>query len=164
VNTFFLAQIGGNLIGLKKESVVGVGVRNEERVKPIEMDGLRCLLLPGGDHAAICDLQEMFADGEVNRHAAQGYYLIVSHQGQFMAVPMTGKGRLVMARETDALPLPPAFSAQARRLVSGVLVNCNNFILLMNMDVLLGLPREMRGDAPGVKSAVEQLSDNGGRR
>ena len=50
MNTFFLAQIGGNLIGLKKESVVGVGVRNEERVKPIEMDGLRCLLLPGGDH------------------------------------------------------------------------------------------------------------------
>lgn len=164
MNTFFLAQIGGNLFGLKKECVVGVGVRDDERVKPVEVDGLRCLPLPSGDQAVVCNLQEIFPHGEGNRHAAQGYYLIVTHQGRFMAMPMTGKGRLVMAQGTDAHPLPPAFTGQARRLTSGVLVNCNDLILLMNMDVLLSLPQEARGKVADAKSVKKQLPDDGGRR
>lgn len=139
MKTYFLAVIGGQLYGVDKASVAGVGVRNQSKVQPLGENGQQFLPLPDGNLAAICDLQSSPAGGEPFR-VPQSHYLIVTHQGRYLALVMTGKGRLVMADETGALALPPAFSGLSKALIAGVLVNCNDMILQLNLDVLVSLP------------------------
>ena len=105
---YFLALIGGQLFGLDKECVVGRGIRDENRVKPLKENGKKFLPLPNGNLAAICDLQPLLGGGAALR-ARQSHYLIVTYQGRFIALVMTGAGRLVTVDETLPSALPPAF-------------------------------------------------------
>lgn len=135
MKAYFLALIGGQLFAVDKECVAGVGIRNESKGKLLEEKGRKFLPLPDGNLAAIYDLQPPLGE-RAALPARQSHYLIVSHQGRFMALVMTGKGRLAMVDETMPSALPPAFSGFPRELVPGVLVNCADLILLLNLDVL----------------------------
>jgi hypothetical protein len=139
MKTYFLAVIGGQLFGLAKESVAGVGVRNHSKVPPMEENSQQFLPLPDGNQAAILDLQSSMAGGETFR-APQSHYLIVNHQGQYLALVMTGKGRLVMVDDTGVQALPPAFSGPSKTIIAGVLVNCNDLILQIDLDGLINMP------------------------
>jgi len=139
MKTYFLAVIGGQLFGVAKESVAGVGVRSQSKVPPIEGNGQQFLPLPDGNQAAIIDLQPCMAVGKTFR-APQSHYLIVNHQGRHLALVMTGKGRLVMVDDTGTQALPPAFSGLSKTIVAGVLVNCNDLILQIDLDELIKMP------------------------
>ena len=139
MKTFFLAQIGRQFFGLTKECVAGVGVRND-KVKPLEEDGKKFLSLPNGSQAVICDLQSFMGGGEASLHAKQNHYLIINHQKRFMALAMTGKGRIVTADETASRPLPSVFTGMSRELIPGVLINCMDLILLVDLEALLNVP------------------------
>jgi len=139
LKTYYLALIGGQLFGLDKECVAGVGIRDESKVKPQEEDGKKILPLPDGNFATICDLQTLLVGGEAFR-ARQSHYLIVTYQGRFTALVMTGKGSLVMVDDTSPSALPPAFIGRSRELISGVLINCTDLILQLNLDALAKVP------------------------
>jgi hypothetical protein len=139
MRTYFLALIGGQLFGVDKECVAGVGSRNENKVKPQEENGQKFLPLHGGNLAAICDLQPLLAGGATS-HAPQDHYLIVTHRGRFLALVMTGKGRLVTVDDTSPRTLPPAFIGRARELIPGILINCTDLILQLNLDALAKTP------------------------
>ncbi len=139
MKTYFLAVIGGQLFGVAKESVAGVGVRSQSKVPPIEENGQQFLPLPDGNLAAIIDLQPCMAGGETFL-APQSHYLIVNHQGRYLALVMTGKGRLVMVDDSGAQTLPPAFSGLLNTIIAGVLVNCNDLILQIDLDGLTKMP------------------------
>ena len=142
MKAYFLALIGGQLFGLRKESVAGIGTRDERKVKPLEENGKKLLPLPDGNFALICDLLPLLGGGE-GGHARQSHYLIVTHQGQLIALVMSGKGRLVMMDASSPSPLPLAFNAQARELIPGVLINCTDLILLLDLDALATVPDRM---------------------
>lgn len=144
MKNYFLALIGGQLFALDKECVAGIGIHNDNRVKLLEDKGKKFLPLPDGNQAMVCDLQQVMPGGESHR-SKQSHYLIVTHEGRFVALLMTGKGRLFMAEEAEQIPLPPAFIGISRKLVSGVLVNCNDLILLMNAHSLLKTPDWVAG-------------------
>lgn len=139
---YFLALIGGQLFGLDKDCVAGVGTRDESKVKPIEENGKRYLPLPDGNFALICDLNPQLVGGEGGQ-TRQSHYLIVTHQGRFMALVMSGKGRLVMMDTSSSRPLPLAFNTLARELIPGVLINCTDLILLLDLDALATVPDRM---------------------
>ncbi len=141
MKAYFLALIGGQLFGLRKESVAGIGTRDESKVKPLEENGKKLLPLPDGNFALICDLLPLM--GGEGGHARQSHYLIVTHQGQLIALVMSGKGRLVMMEASSPSPLPLAFNALARDLIPGVLINCTDLILLLDLDALAAVPSRM---------------------
>ena len=136
MTTFLLAQIGGQLFGFAKECVAGVGVRNDAKVKPLEENGEKFLPLADGSRAIICDMQSFAGGGKTPLPSRKGNYLIINHQGGFIAMPMAGRGRIVMLDETASLPLPPAFTGKSRQLIPGALINCTDLILLVDLDVL----------------------------
>ena len=136
---YFLALIGGQLFALGKDNVAGIGIHNDSRAKLLEDKGKKYLPLPDGNQAIFCDLQQVMPGGEARR-SKQSHYLIVTHEGQYLALLMTGKGRLFMADETEQRPLPPALTWVSRKLISGILVNCNDLILLLNAPSLLKAP------------------------
>lgn len=139
IKNYFLALIGGQLFALGKDSVAGIGIHNDSRAKLLEDKGRKFLPLPDGNQAIFCDLQQVMPGGE-SRRSKQSHYLIVTHEGQYVALLMTGKGRLFMADETKQCSLPPALTGVARELISGVLVNCHDLILLLNAPSLLKAP------------------------
>lgn len=134
MTAYFLALIGGQLFAVDKEHVVGVGAHDETKVRPLEDEGRRFLPLANNDMALICDLlpHMPFQRGP----ARWTHYLIVRQQGLFMALPMQGRGRLVQVDEKARQSLPPAFTGMARRLIQGVLVNCRDIILILDLDTL----------------------------
>lgn len=135
MTAYFLALIGGQLFAVDKERVVGVGAHDEAKVKPLEDEGRKFLPLANSDMALICDLlphMPFFQKGS----ARWTHYLIIRQQGLFMALPMQSKGRLVQADEKARQSLPPAFTGMARRLIEGVLVNCRDIILILDLDTL----------------------------
>jgi hypothetical protein len=135
MKTYFLALIGGQLFGLDKECVVGRAICDENKVKPLEKNGKKFLRLVGGNLAVICDLQPLVVGGAPFR-ARQSHYLVVTCQGRFIALVMNGKGRLVTVDETSPSILPPAFIGISRELIPGVLINCTDLILLLNLEAL----------------------------
>ena len=136
---YFLALIGGQLFALDKGCVAGIGIHNESRGKLLEENGKKFLPLPDGNQAILCDLQQVMPGNDSHR-SKQSHYLIITVQGRFVALSMSGKGRLFMADEGELRPLPPAFTGIAREWVFGVLVNCNDLILVMNASALLKPP------------------------
>jgi len=134
----FLAQIGRQLFAVDKENVVGVGVRNDDTIKPVVENGRAYLPLPHGNRAVICDLQTLMTRNGGLLPSKRGYYLIVAHEENLMALTMSGKGRIIMADVAAARPLPPAFARKSRVLIPGVLVNCTDLILLVDLQALLG--------------------------
>jgi len=137
MKTLFLAQIGRQLFAVDKECVLGVGMHNDNPVKT-ESDGRRYLPLPHGHRAVICDVRTLMAGYEEEASAKRrGHYLIVGHDNQAMALVMNGKGRIATADIAAALPLPPAFTGLPRALVSGVLANGADLILLLNLQAVL---------------------------
>jgi hypothetical protein len=139
MKSFYLAQIEGQLFGLDKDCVAGVGVRNDTKLKPQQKNGRKVLPLANGAEAVICDLQSFLAQGR-RVQPRQEYSLIIKHEDRFMALTMTGRGRLVMMDEKDARMLPPAFSDRSRRLLQGVLINCADLVFLLDLDALMELP------------------------
>jgi len=137
MKTLYLAQIGRQLFAVDKESVAGVGVRDDDTVKPLEENGRQYLPLPHGNRAVICDVQALMAGNRGSLPSRRGYYLIVSHGDNLMALTMSGKGRIIMADVAAARPLPPAFTEQSRNLIPGVLVNCTDLILLVDLKSVL---------------------------
>ena len=138
MKTFHLAQIGEQLFGVAKEHVLGVGTYSADAPRPMEKDGRRYLPLPHGHRVAICDVRALMAGYDKKSLAKpRGHYLIVAHGSQAMALPMSDKGRIVTADITALSPLPPAFTGQSRTLVSGVLTNGADLILLLNPQTVL---------------------------
>jgi hypothetical protein len=137
MKTLFLMQIGRQLFAIDKECVVGVGAQDDGRVKPVEENGKKYLPLPHGNRAVICDVQALMTGAESSLLSKRGNYLIVAHEENLMALTMSGKGRIVMADITAALPLPPAFTGKSRDLIPGALINCTDLILLVDLKVLL---------------------------
>lgn len=136
MKTLFLMQIGRQLFAVDKECVVGVGVRDDEKVKPVEENGKTYLPLPHGNRAIICDLPALVNGSESSSTSKRGHYLIVAHEENLMALTMSGKGRIVMADVAGALPLPPAFTGKSRELIPGALINCSDLILLLDLHSL----------------------------
>ncbi|WP_043770040.1 chemotaxis protein CheW [Desulfobulbus propionicus] len=139
MNTFFVIQIEEQLFGLAKEWVAGVGVRNDSKVKPIEENGRKCLPLAHGHRAVICDFRDLLGIGDAASHGKQQFYVILSHHGRFMAVPMSGRGRLVMVNETTVHALPSAFQGQPRKLVPGIVHNGQDAIVLVDVQALMDI-------------------------
>lgn len=159
----FLAQIGRQLFGLTKECVAGVGTRNDSKVKPLEENGKKYLPLSHGNQAMICDLLPLMAmDEEASLRAKHSHYLILNHHQRFIALAMTGKGRLVMADAAAARPLPPAFTGISRTLIPNVLANCTDLILLVDMDALLSVPDWVRSVKNGGHRLQESFPIGGG--
>lgn len=136
---YFLALIGGQLFALDKGCVAGIGIHNESRGKLLEEKGKKFLPLPDGNQAVLCDFQQVMPSGD-SRRSKESHFLIVTVQGRFVALGMSGKGRLFMADEGGLCPLPPAFNGIARELVSGILLNCNDLITVLNASALLKTP------------------------
>jgi hypothetical protein len=136
MKTLFLIQIGRQLLAIDKECVVGVGVRDDDKVKPVEENGKTYLPLPHGNRAIICDLPTLMNGRESLPISKRGHYLIVAHDENLMALTMSGKGRIVMADVAAALPLPPAFIGKSRNLIPGALINCSDLILLLDLHSL----------------------------
>ena len=134
MRAYYLALIGGQIFAIEKERVAGVGVRDENKLKPKEDNGRKFIPLGNADMALVCDLLPHIA-GKHGKISAT-HYLIISHQGLFMALPMLGRGRLVMADETAIQPLPPAFAGIARKLVPGIVINCMDIIMMVDLDIL----------------------------
>lgn len=139
MKSLFLAQIGGQLFALDKDYVAGVGIRNDAKLKPLQKNGRQVLPLANGNEALICNLQALLPMDKME-YSRQEYYLVIKYQGRFMALTMTGRGRLVMADEKNCQTLPPTFTGSARRLVPGVLINCSDLVFLLDMAVLGELP------------------------
>lgn len=139
MKTYFLAVIGGQLFGVDRESVAGVGVRSPGRMASLTENSQQFLPLPDGNLAAICDLQPSLAGGEP-LSAPPSHYLVITHQGRYLALVMTDKGRLVMVDERRAGSLPPAFTGRSREMIAGVLLNGNDLIFILNLDALLQGP------------------------
>jgi hypothetical protein len=138
MKTLHLAQIGGQLFAVDKECVLGVGMYKADSPRPIEQDGRRYLPLPNGHRVAICDVRALMTGYDAEAIAKpRGYYLIIAHGKQAMALPMSGKGRIVTADIAAALPLPSACAGQSRALISGVLANGDDLILLLNPQSVL---------------------------
>jgi|GEM_PF-1329219 len=138
MKTLYLAQIGLQFFAVDKECVAGVGRRNDDAVKPVAENGKQYLPLPHGNRAVICDVQALMSGtGGASPARRGGYYLIVAHEDQFMALTMSTKGRIVMADVAAAHPLPPAFTGQSRALIPGVVVNCTDLILLVDLKAVL---------------------------
>jgi hypothetical protein len=137
MKTLFLAQIGRQLFAVDKACVLGVGMHNEGP-KPTEGEGRRYLSLPHGHRAVICDMRALMAEYEEEAPSQRkGHYLIIGHNNQAMALAMSGKGRIVTADVAAALPLPPAFTGLSRALISGVLVNGADLLLVLNLQAVL---------------------------
>ena len=134
MTAYFLALIGGQLFAVDKERVVGVGTRDESKVKPLEDEGRKFLPLANSDMALIWDLLPHMPLQKGQPRCT--HYLLVRQQGLFMALPMLGKGRLVQADDTARQSLPPAFTGMDRRLIHSVLVNCRDIILMLDLDTL----------------------------
>ena len=137
MKTLFMAQIGRQFFAVDKEWVAGVGIRNDDKIKPVEENGKVYLPLPHGNRAVICDVQALMSGSTNSLPSKRGYYLIVAHEEHFMALTMSGKGRIVMADVSTAAPLPSAFNGKSRDIISGVLVNCTDLILLVDLKALL---------------------------
>lgn len=152
MTAYFLALIGGQLFAVDKERVIGVGVRDEARVKPLEDEGRKFLPLANSDMALICDLLPHMP---LQRGQARcTHYLLVRQQGLFMALPMLGKGRLVQIDDAARQSLPPAFTGMERRLIQSVLVNCRDIILMLDLDALAEVSDET-GTATARSKGVE---------
>lgn len=130
MRTYFLALIGGQWFGLDTECVTNVGIYNESKEK-----GKKELLLPDGNLATVCDLQPLLG-GEPASCACPSHYLIITHQGRFIALVMAGKGRFAMVDDTSPRVLPPAFIGIARELIPGAVINCTDVILQLNLEAL----------------------------
>ena len=137
MKTLFMAQIGRQFFAVEKEWVAGVGVRNDEKIKPVTENGKVYLPLPHDNRAVICDVQALLSGSTNLLPSKRGYYLIVAHEEHFMALTMSGKGRIVMADMSKAAPLPAAFSGKSRDIIPGVLVNGTDLILLVDLKALL---------------------------
>jgi len=138
----FLALIGGQLFGLEKHNIAGIGVRDDSRVKPVEKQGRLYLTLPNGEQALICDLFQAIGAEESHKFK-RSHYLIVTNEEQFLALAMTGKGRLLTMDVAAQSLLPPAFTGFSRDLVAGVVSNCNDVIVLLNVAALFKAPEYM---------------------
>lgn len=144
----FLALIGGQLFGLEKHNIAGIGVRDDRRVRPVERQGRLYIALPNGEQALICDLFQAMGVEE-SRIFKRSHYLIVTNEGQFLALAMTGKGRLLTVDVAAQTLLPPAFTGFSRDLVAGIVPNGNDAIVLLNVAALFKAPDYMLGSQHG---------------
>lgn len=142
MKSYYLAMVGGQLLAFKREAVAGVAARGERKRRPPVEHGREVLRLAQDRTALICDLQPFLGGvGETGADTdPQDHYLIIMHREQYLALIMTGKGRLIMLEEEALLALPPAFSGPARQLVQGVLLNGADVVFLLDSEVLLNLP------------------------
>ncbi len=124
MTTFFLALISGQLFGFHKESVAGVGAGKKEKdLAKKHNDGRRYIRLPNGEAALFCDLRPLLDNRPSSHHPTLNDYLILHHGHHHIALPMEDKGRWIMAAETTALSLPPAFTGRSRTLTPKVIIN-----------------------------------------
>ncbi|MBM9536453.1 hypothetical protein [Desulfobulbus alkaliphilus] len=142
MNLFFLAMIRGQLFGFEKHAIAGIGVRDASRVQSMKKQGQRYIPLPNEKQALVCDLFKVL-DPHGTDDFKQSHYLILTFQDQFLALSMTGKGRLLSMDVNGQLSLPHAFTGFARDLVAGAIPNGKDIILLLHMAALFKVPHHM---------------------
>lgn len=136
MNSLFLMQIGHQLVAIDKQIVMGIAVRDDDKIKLMEEDNKTYLPLPHGNRAIVFDLSTLISGKQPQFSRKREYYLIVAHEDNLLALTMNGKGRFVMANMTNAHPLPPAFPEQARKLIPRVVINGSDLIMLISLHAL----------------------------
>ena len=129
----FLADFGGFWY-LFDRTVVQRVMAMETAPKPTVGQGQSWLDTEEGN-VEICPLNLVFKRPANER--GNNHYLVLSHNGRLLALPMRGKGRECMALLHALRPLPPAFPELSRQLVTGLLLNGLDVVMRLDVDELV---------------------------
>lgn len=133
MTTWFLAVIGGQLFAFERDRVAGVGARGRRHSGWPTTGGQ--LPLAGGRQALVCDLLALPGMASAGRDGLD-HLLVIMVDHLWLALAMSGRGRLATFDETAWQPLPPAFRGAARHLVTGVLPNGADLVLRIDPQAL----------------------------
>ncbi|MDD2463498.1 MAG: hypothetical protein PHI97_05830 [Desulfobulbus sp.] len=137
MTSLFLAPIKGQLIGIDKEWVSGVGACKVDPNQSAVINDQKYLRLPSGERALIFDFQGLFENTFNAKREPLKYYLILHYKDRYTAIPIHGRGQWVSVTEPTTATLPPAFTKRAKELIPRIILNGNDIILLPDMDALL---------------------------
>ncbi|PIE56849.1 MAG: hypothetical protein CSA34_02495 [Desulfobulbus propionicus] len=131
--TYFLIKVKGQLFAIDRDVVAGVVLQGKARV--IEENGVTILPISGGRRAVIVDLGKTL-NSKAPARPSFVCYCVLRLADIYLALPMQGKGRQVMAMQDALLPLPAACTAATRALISEVLVNGKDTVPIIREQVL----------------------------
>ncbi|MGD9947149.1 MAG: hypothetical protein AB7U29_01570 [Desulfobulbus sp.] len=137
MTALFLAPIKGQLIGIDKKWVSGVGACKVDPSQSAEIVDQKYLRLPSGERALIFDFQRLFENTFTAKRDELKYYLILHYKDRYTAIPIHGRGQWISVTEPTTATLPPAFTKDSKELIPRIILNGNDIILLPDMDALL---------------------------
>jgi len=137
MTSLFLTTIGPQIIGFDKAQVVGVGASENSSQYSGQNENRRFLRLPDDERAHIFDLLEFFGLAQGNLwEKKRKCYLVLQYNGQFLAIPILGRGQWVSVIASETMTLPPAFSSRSRQFIPQVFLNGNDIVLLPDVESL----------------------------
>ncbi|MGE4559455.1 MAG: hypothetical protein AB7E77_04610 [Desulfobulbus sp.] len=154
MTALFLAPIKGQLFGINKEWVAGVGACKIDPHQSAEKNGRKYLRLPTGERTNIFDFQCLLDKQCSAQQDSLKYYLILHYKGEYTAIPIHGRGQWASVTEPTTTPLPPAFARPSKELIPRIIINGNDIILLPDMDTLF---RHIAGQSNAVHDQAQCL-------
>ena len=130
MRTIVLCKVGDQLFGIEKEKIAAIASTNNKKIRTVEQDGQRHVLLSKGRSSRIYDLSELFSIEPAKNHDSQFFLLDI--EGQLLTLKVSEKGGLATV-PSDALgELPPIFPREIRTLFPETLLNGSDVILLLS--------------------------------